>query len=325
MTYSEQFLSHMSKKIYDYENSFHHIYEINCKNGHGRMSVFQIFDGVQLFYDEFDTADCFCNFRKRDNIMEISHCREGRSECKLQNGSYMYLGEGDLSVNVLCNHAERVDFPLKHYRGIDIIIFLDEFSDTISRIFPDMPIEIQSLCHKLCPDNKCFVMRAKDKVEHIFSELYTVPESIQLPYFKLKVLELLLYLKILDVTENMKQHEYYPNQQVEIIKQIHDKIITQLEKRYTIEELSKEYGINRTALKSCFKGVYGTSIGMYMKVLRMQYAAVLLTNTNQSISNIAFSVGYENQSRFGITFKEVIGTSPLKYRKNNCPIRTKPV
>ena len=31
-------------------------------------------------------------------------------------------------------------------------------------------------------------------VDHIFQELYAVPEQIKLPYFRIKVLELLLYL-----------------------------------------------------------------------------------------------------------------------------------
>jgi len=37
-------------------------------------------------------------------------------------------------------------------------------------------------------------MRAKNEIDHIFSELYSVPNCLQKPYFKLKVQELLLFL-----------------------------------------------------------------------------------------------------------------------------------
>lgn len=314
-THAAQFYCESEKAIRKGSNSFRTVYQVDCLDGHGQMTVFQVFPGAELIYDEFDATNCFCGIQASDNIMEINHCLEGRSECELQNGSYRYLGEGDLSVNVLCNHTMKMGFPLKHYRGINIVFYLDEFIATIPQILPDKSIDIGKLREKLCPNNECFIMRAKDKIEHIFLDLYTVPVSIQKPYFRLKVLELLLYFNILSVSESREQREYYPRQQVETIKRIRNQITEQPGQRYTIEELSNEYGISRTALKSCFKGIYGTSIGAYIKTFRMQYAAILLRNSCRSVSDIAASAGYENQSRFAAAFKEIIGASPLKYRK----------
>lgn len=51
-------------------------------------------------------------------------------------------------------------------------------------------------------------MRAKDEIEHIFSELYSVPDRLQKPYFMLKVQELLLFLCMVDVNKE-KQRELY--------------------------------------------------------------------------------------------------------------------
>ena len=41
-------------------------------------------------------------------------------------------------------------------------------------------------------------MRATPQMEHIFAQLYQVPQSIQRGYFKVKVLELLLFLSCLE-------------------------------------------------------------------------------------------------------------------------------
>lgn len=49
-------------------------------------------------------------------------------------------------------------------------------------------------------------MRAKDEIEHIFSELYSVPDCLQKPYFQIKVQELLLFLYLVDVKKE-KQRE----------------------------------------------------------------------------------------------------------------------
>lgn len=309
------------------------VYQINCPDGLGKMTAFHVFPGADLIYSDFDAATCFCRLNEIDNsnglsnineisstmgidnILEISYCIEGRSEYRLRNGSYMYIGRGDLSVNMLNNHAASISFPLKHYLGIDIDIYMDEFSDSILHMFPDVSIDIHKLSRKLCPENQCFIMRAKDKIKNIFCDLYNVPESIRRPYFRLKILELLLYFKILNVSESNEIRKYYAKQQVDTIKQIHSKITENPDKRYTIEELSGEYNIGLTTLKSCFKSVYGTSIGMYIKTYRIQYAATMLKQTSLSISDIAAAAGYENQSRFAAAFKKIMGSSPLKYRK----------
>jgi AraC-like DNA-binding protein len=178
---------------------------------------------------------------------------------------------------------------------------------------------IRNLYSKLCIDNECFVMRAKDTIEHIFSDLYNIPPSIQETFFRLKILELLLFLSAIDVSGCRERCEYFPKQLVETIKRIKNRITNEPEKRHTIEELAEEYDISRTALKSCFKGIYGTSIGEYMKHYRMQTAAALLKETNRSVLEIAKCVGYENQSRFAAAFKGAMGKSPLQYRKIGCP------
>lgn len=293
------------------------VYKVNSQKGYGKMTVFEVFPGVQLNYDEFDMINCFCDDQKDNDVIEINYCEEGRSEGKLKNGSRVYVGEGDLSVNVLSNHAIKIGFPLGHYKGIDVILYVDEFSSMIPKILHDVPIDIRAFREKICQNNECFIMRAgdkRDKIERIFLDLYNVPEAIQIPYFKVKLLELLLYLNVLNVSENREQRKYYPRQQVEIIKQIHDKITEHPEHRYTIENLSQEFGISMTALKSCFKGVYGTPIGAYMKVFRMQCAASLLRQTDRSVLNIASAVGYGNQGKFAASFKEVMGENPLRYR-----------
>ena len=52
-----------------------------------------------------------------------------------------------------------------------------------------------------------------------FSELYDLPEKMYLPYFKLKVQELLLFLDMLDL-ENTKRLNQYVSGHVETIKEI---------------------------------------------------------------------------------------------------------
>lgn len=42
-----------------------------------------------------------------------------------------------------------------------------------------------------------------------------------------------------------------------------------------------------------------------------------MAETNRSVADIALSVGYESQSKFGNVFKRKYGHTPLEYRRLN--------
>ncbi len=103
--------------------------------------------------------------------------------------------------------------------------------------------------------------------------------------------------------------------QIQTVNEIHDFLIADLSKRHTIEALSQAFHINQTTLKMTFKTVFGKSIAAYMKEYRIKKSAELLKGSNKSISQIAYEVGYENQSKFTQAFKSITGLLPKDYRK----------
>jgi AraC-like DNA-binding protein len=68
-------------------------------------------------------------------------------------------------------------------------------------------------------------------------------------------------------------------------------------------------------MKSCFKGVFGTSIHAYLRKWRVEQAAQRLTTGRQTIAAIAASVGYDSPSKFAQAFNALMGTSPREYRR----------
>jgi len=292
------------------------VYKMDCTDGLGLMTVYQVYPGIQVIYNDFEATSCEWDGNLDKNILEINHCREGREGCRLLSGSCLYLGEGDMSIHAMDNCSPEMSFPLKHYRGISVVINLNTVTENPPEILSESGIDILDFKEKFCADGNCFIMRAKNEIEHIFSELYSVPDFLQKSYFKLKVQELLLFLSVVDVSKE-KQREQYTAPQVEIIKEIHQKLVSNLQERPTIEQLSKEFLINTATLKNTFKGIYGQPIGTYMKEYRIRQAAVLLRQTQATITEIANQVGYENQSKFATAFRDVMMISPAEYRKQN--------
>ena len=115
--------------------------------------------------------------------------------------------------------------------------------------------------------------------------------------------------------ENTKRLNQYVSGQVETIKEIHSLMTSDLKRHYTIEELSKQYLMNTTTLKSVFKAVYGMPIASYMKEYRMKSASNMLLHEDKSISEIAAAVGYKSQSKFTSAFRDIFQILPTAYQK----------
>lgn len=144
--------------------------------------------------------------------------------------------------------------------------------------------------------------------------MYAVPKEIRLPYFKLKIQELLLYLGYLDPqTAGLTR---YCSGQTATIKEIHALLTEHLDQRYTIEELSKKFLLNTSSLKEVFKGVYGLPVATYMKEYRIRKGMEMLKQTDDSIAEIAAKVGYETQGKFTKAFKDIAKTTPTAFRRN---------
>ena len=141
-----------------------------------------------------------------------------------------------------------------------------------------------------------------------------MPEEVMPNLFQLKCMEIILLLSTI-VSDHDCCMPYFERKHVESVKRMHEFLMKNLHQKPTIEELSKTYGLAPTALKKCFKGIYGSSIHQYIKHMRIKAAAKDLADTDDSILSIANRYGYENASKFAEAFRVITGYKPSEYRK----------
>jgi AraC-like DNA-binding protein len=295
------------------------VYQMQDATGEGFMTCYNVFPGIDLLYNDFHMQSCFSEFRPKVAMIGIDHCREGRIEWEFRDGSYMYLQEGDLQINAKEHHAMGFGFPLSHYHGITVAVYLDEALPTLATVFDGVWVDLPALRDKFCAGPRPFIMRAADSIQHIFSELYTVPEAIRRNYLKIKVLELLLFLSALDLPVNSEARPYFPKKQVETVKAIMKYLTENMDRHFTLNQLSTRFDIPLTTMKICFKGIYGTSIYAYLRAYRIRTAAFMLRQTGENITTVAGKVGYHNPSKFAAAFKAIMGLPPAKYQQEDPP------
>lgn len=301
------------------------VFKMENETGEGTMTQYPVLPGIELLYNDIHMTIAHTGQNKTicKDVMEINHCREGRFECEFSDGGAVYLGAGDLAANMLTHPPRDSWFPLSHYHGISVVVDLRAAQDTlrqIDQIFGSTPIDLFALRDRLCGGDTCFIIRATDAIQHIFSELYAAPTAIRSDYCKLKVLELLLFLNSADLPALREKRTYITRTQADTVRAIRAYLVEHLDQRITLPELSARFGIPLTTMKQNFKTVYGETIGAYMQSYRMQKAMWLLQETDQSVTEIAAQVGYQNASKFSEGFRQFAGTTPSDYRKIPRPI-----
>ena len=171
----------------------------------------------------------------------------------------------------MTNRTRETWFPLSHYHGITIAVDIP-VADRVLRqaseaLGEGLYCDLFAMRDRLCARNSCFIMRATESIQHIFSELYHAPENLRAGYFKLKVMELFLFLGSPEITARGEERPYVDRTQVEQIKSVRQYLVEHLDRRITLQELSQTFSFPLTSMKKCFKEVYGTTINAYLQAL----------------------------------------------------------
>ena len=279
-------------------------------------TVISLYPGIELCYLTFSTNSFSVHHKAMPHIIQINHCKAGQIVWEMKSGNRIYLNLGDFSLHTMKACTDSVlTFPNNMYQGLSIYIDLPKASGNPPDLLENSNIFETVLPKKFCQNDSPAFLAGNEQTESIFSAFYDQPETLTLPYQKIKVLELLLYLTKMEFTPQNKLVEYQ-FELTETIRKIHDRLLRHMEQRITIEELSRQYLINPTTLKNAFKSVYGTSIAAHIKEHRMRQAAYMLTESNMNIAEIAQAVGYDSQSKFTTAFKAYFKVLPREYRKN---------
>ena len=96
------------------------------------------------------------------------------------------------------------------------------------------------------------------------------------------------------------------------------RVKTLLEEQYrnppSVHELAVTVGLSASRLAHLFRDEVGKSVRSFIVDRRLTTAAVLVVQTDERISQIAYGVGFNDISNFNHAFKKKFGMSPGAYR-----------
>lgn len=69
-----------------------------------------------------------------------------------------------------------------------------------------------------------------------------------------------------------------------------------------------------------FRATFGETPHRYLQRRRVERAMFLLRETDRSVTDICFQVGFGSLGTFSRTFRDIVGQSPRTYRKEAVPM-----
>lgn len=282
----------------------------------GCLYLCRLWPGITIWKNEVNMHSLPSETLTEYPFLKLNYCTVGRCEALLENGNYVYLEEGDLSID--CNAPkESFQYPTGKYEGLEIVFNMEILKQQPVAALMDFGIGLE-WCE--CLENKY----QGSLITNVSSELDVLARTImdklktadgRLEDYRFLTVQLLYILGRGHVL-TWRRNTYVTKGQRLIAENVRERLCSNLRQHQTVEELANEFGISPSSLKKYFRLVYGSPVSEYIRNVKMELACRLLRETQMSIGEVAMEAGYASQGKFGSAFKKYTGETPLEYRRN---------
>lgn len=299
---------------------------------------------VLLPFDEINKNDLTANHEKSDFSWNDDNYESAKAN-ELDN-----KGKGkDLSIVIV---EDNIDLRTFLKNTLSVNYSCHEASDgregyeLICRIIPDIVIsdvimpkmDGYELCEKIKENSKtCHIpiilLTANNASEHIVSGYEKGADAYVTKPFDMSIIKAQIS-RLIKNRELIREKYMTQNFMVEVSTSNlsrDDEFIVKLrqllednlsESDFNVKKLSSDLNISTTHLYRKLKGLTGLSPVEFIRMFKLHKACELLSNSNLSIKEIGYSLGFNNLSYFVKCFREQFNVTPSAYRQKGMPNAT---
>lgn len=138
------------------------------------------------------------------------------------------------------------------------------------------------------------------KISYLFELLQTLKESQE-------------FKQIISVDRQASVRDYKTHSTT--FDRAYEYLYSHFQESFSLEDLAGYVGMNKTALCRSFKRQTGVTLFEFVNRLRIEKACGLLRNSEMTVSQIAFQVGFNTFSHFSTQFSKIVNLTPTEYRE----------
>ena len=287
--------------------------------GRALIDGFALFPGIGLTVERLLGSRLRLCYPEGTAALTLRYCRTGSAGLTCA-GRSLLLGAGELCLFPADSDASELFAPTGCYEGVTITISPDMPEINRPAFLSEEELDPSALLYRFGHCKSPILFPQTSLPARLTASLWGIPQKIRLACYRLMVWEILLALSLPGTASEQPALCGAPRQTA-LIREVRDFLTENLDRRFTIGELSKKYLINPSSLKALFKEAYGMPIATYVRDRRIALAMTLLREGGDSIAAVAEKVGYETQRKFTQAFKKKTGLLPSEYRRLQAPRR----
>ena len=209
----------------------------------------------------------------------------------------------DKELLLKCRETKKAQFHVCHAGLIDVGVPIIHADTVIGYLILGQMKKTDDFFHYL-KKNEAISENAKSMKEY-YDELVLFDEgkitsiiNIALMLAKYILLEKMLYSVTNDCVDRVVHY-----------------ISENLSEPFSIKKLSAAVGYSSSEIYKSFHKYHHCTVGEYVTKSRIEYSCGLLMETDMSVEEISSRCGFSSAPYFSKKFKELMGISPVKYRK----------
>lgn len=187
---------------------------------------------------------------------------------------------------------------------------LDQLPNEEGDIFKDLLLELTTPKDHYV-EGPSFLMTPE--MERILQSIFTNTYSgkTKMMFFRSQITALLSHffgqLALIQEAKAQPHHR-------EKLDQVKNILLANLENPPSLNDLSKQIGLNTTKLKKEFKAVFGVPVFKYLQNERLDSAHQLIRDQKATVQEAAWQVGYDSLSSFSNAFAKKFGYRPSQIK-----------
>jgi len=100
------------------------------------------------------------------------------------------------------------------------------------------------------------------------------------------------------------------------LTQAHELVKSRFAEPLTLSEMASAVGVHPVTLAREFRRYYRSTIGDMVRHERIEFTCREILKPDATLTDVAISAGFYDQSHFAKTFKQIMGVTPSQYRAN---------
>jgi YesN/AraC family two-component response regulator len=187
------------------------------------------------------------------------------------------------------------------------IIFSKKLLYNLSNIFPELTATVQTL--NTCQKALTFGGHTLKKLQVKITEMLSQTNAEQIASF----------INLLSIISNFKDtkavgHFNKRNKTAVKMQDISRFMVHNYQRKITLDEIAKYVNMNRSSFCTFFKREKGKSFLTALNEYRIECSCLMLRETNMAVTDICYSVGFDDVPYFNRTFRKLKGETPKNFR-----------